>query len=187
VHWSSSAAAAPTAWTQTQQIASATIRAHPLANLAAVSLNPNRIDLLFMGRADGTIPWLLYDFVWNGANWAVLSDVGNPGGVPRIDLDPLAPIAVCRVDANTIDAFAVGMDGALYWTQFTTASNAWSALTRIGLGGAPGIRLASVDGASCSGPNDRQVVATGRDGNVYATRWDGVAFTPLDQIAPLNV
>ncbi len=189
VYWTSSAAAAPAAWTAARQIGSATIRAHPLANLAATSLTPTRIDVLFMGRADTTTAWLLHDFFWDGATWRVISNVGNR--VPAVALDPMSPIAVCRVDANTLDAFAVGLDdGALYWTQFTVAANAWSGLTLIGLGGPAGVRLASIDAAVSAMPSDRQVVATGRDGNVYATRWDSVAgaFTaPLGRITPLDV
>lgn len=188
--WTLSGAATPNAWSIATQIGSATIRAHPLANLAAVSIDPNRIDVLFMGR-DGAGPWQLYDFVWDGVNWVALPDLGNPAGAAAVNLDPMTPIGVCRVDANTIDAFAIGMDGELYQTEFTIAGNSWSAFTRIGLGRPPApatpVRLASVDGASCAAPNDRQAVATGRDGNVYATGWDGAAFTPLEQITPLNV
>jgi hypothetical protein len=191
IYWTSSAAAAPAAWTARQQIANPTIRAHPLANLAAVSLGPNRIDVLFMGRRDGTNPWLLHDFLWDGANWVAVPNIGNGiAGHVDVDLDPLVPIAVCRVDANTIDAFAVGMDGALYLTEFTVAANTWSGLTRIGFGGAASVRMASIDGAGCASSNDRQVVATGRDGNVYAARWDsgaGAFSAPLEPIASLNV
>ena len=98
-------------------------------------------------------------------------------------IDPLAPIAACSVDANHLDVFAVGMDGGLYTTSFDSGLAAWSNLRLVG--GAPPVPLGSVDGACPQGGTLMDIVATGRDGNVYAKRWDRALA--VDPVAPSRV
>lgn len=89
-------------------------------------------------------------------------------------------------------AFVVGDDGALYGTSFDQATGAWTALAVTG--GPPivagqALRLGSVDGVCFQGVNDVEVVATARDGGVWATHWDTglAAYTVLDRVTPLDL
>jgi hypothetical protein len=161
-----------------------TVRAHPLANLAAVSASADRIDVFFIGRQDGIDDWRLYDAWWTPAGgWAAANvqfeNLAAAGNI--VELEPLAPIAACLRDATHVDVFVIGMDGAMY-TQALDLAAAGAPLGRLRTIAAPaGLRLASVEGACTSGPNDVQVVATDRTGAVYATSWNAPAgnYDPL--------
>jgi hypothetical protein len=187
VRAASSAAGAPGTWSAPVQVGAPAVRVHPFANLAAVSRDADRVDVLFVGRQDGTTEWRLHDVFWtNPGGWGAPPHAQVAGGA-TVDLEPLAGIAACNRDADHVDAFVVGENGALFTTALTRATGAWSALRQIG--GAPASRLASVDAACHHGPNDVQVVVTGRDGNVYATRWNaGTAdYGPLERVGPLDL
>jgi hypothetical protein len=158
---------------ESRGIGAPTHRAHPFANIAAVSSAPERMDVLFVGRADGTPDWMLIDGFWtSAASWGAPphSTIVAP---PAAQIDPLAPIAACSRDAHSVDAFVIGLDGGLYVATLDTATGAWSAFVPI----AGPMLLASVDGACRQAGGGASVVATGRDGNVYSTSWNSGAVT----------
>jgi hypothetical protein len=163
-----------------------------MANLIAVSRAPSRIDVLFIGQAGPGAPWRLYNVWWDGGpSWANSRIVGTAGNVVPPDLEPLSPIAACCRDADTVDVFAVGADGALLKSTFTRAAGDWSPLLPIGgrpvIDGNP-LSVASVDGAVFQAATDITVVVTGRDTNVWVTHFDpGIpGYTTLERMIPLN-
>jgi hypothetical protein len=181
---------APGQWGNPVQIGSANVVVHPLANLVAVSRDADHIDVLFLGSATGTTPWLLQVVSWTRANgWAAATT--QIGGAAVV-LEPLAAIAVGSRNAAVIDAFVVGDNGGLYTTSFDQVAGAWTALAAAGgqppVGNLP-LRLASVDGVVSQGANDVEVVASARDGSVWATHWDNglAAYTVLDRVTPLDL
>jgi hypothetical protein len=99
------------------QIAGATVRAHPPANIAAVSVSADRTDVFFIGRQDGIDDWRLYDAWWTpAAGWAAANvQFENLDGAGNIvDLEPLASIAACLHNPTHVDLFVIGMDGEMY-------------------------------------------------------------------------
>jgi hypothetical protein len=168
----------------------ATVRAHPFANVAAVSASAGRIDVFFIGRQDGVDDWRLYDAWWTpAAGWAAANvqfeNLDAAGNI--VDLEPLAPIAACLRDATHVDVFVVGMDGQMYTQALDVAVGTLGRLTLITLappvagGPPPPGSFATVDGACTNRPGDVQVVATDRTGAVYATSWNAAAgnYDPL--------
>jgi hypothetical protein len=169
----------PTEWSAPAQIGDPTVRAHPMANLAAARSSQNRMDILFIGRANATTDWLLHNAYWRSTNqWgapgaANSNVIGEIPGPPIVHLEPLATIAACSRDLNSVDVFVIGVDGLLYRASLNVGTGVWSPLLpALPPGGPAPPRLASVDGACCQGPNDIEVVVTDWEGKTYATHWD---------------
>jgi hypothetical protein len=158
--------------------APATVRAHPLANVAAVSASAGRIDVFFIGRQDRIDDWRLYDAWWTpAAGWAAANVQYENIDAARnvVDLEPLAPIAACLRDATHVDVFVVGLNGTLYTQALDVAPGAGTLGPLQPIAAPAGILIASVDGACTNGPGDMQVVATDRTGAVFATSWNAAA------------
>ncbi|MER5755863.1 glycoside hydrolase domain-containing protein [Streptomyces sp. NPDC002088] len=178
----------PGQWGIPRQIGAPTVRAHPFTNPAVVSRDANHLDVLFIGRADGTQPWLLQLISWtSNADWSAATQA--VGGAATA-LEPMGAIAACSRTPTVIDAFAVAATGELLRTSFDQGTGVWTALTAIG--GQPVVanlplRVASVDGACCQGANDIEVIVSDRRGNVWATHWNTglAAYTRLVPIAGL--
>jgi len=174
---SESLAANPSAFSAPVQIGDPAVQIHPFSPIVAVARNANRIDVLFLGRVPpapvlGVAPplavWRLYN-VFFDAGWAAgNSRIADDG---TVTLESLSPIAACLRDATHLDVFTVGEDGALYVTtlDYNNVANPWSGPARIGAVPAGLARLRSVDSACSDGAGSVQVIATSRDGNLWAT------------------
>ena len=103
----------------------------PGAPVAALSRNPNQMDLFICGN-DGRV----YTSFWTaGQDWSGLNDKWRDiGGV----FPPGAPVAALSRNPNQMDLFICGNDGRVY-TSFWTAGQDWSGLNDKwrNVGGAP--------------------------------------------------
>ena len=188
LYTSASTAANPNHWGAAARIGPDNVRTHPLANLVAVSARPGRMDVLFVGRADSATAWSLYDYYWETADgW------GNPPHVAHLDIiilpaadsvappsavefDPLVSIAACSLNANRIDVYLAGMDGALYTTYFDpTGAPAFDSFRPIG--GALPAHIISVDAAVAQGSSQLSVFVTCSDGLLYGLSSTGLITT----------
>lgn len=159
----------PTVWSAMVQLGPPGVRVHPMANLVALSARSDRMDVLFIGRADGTTAWSLYDYYWEAADsW------GNPPhsvslnivGPPFVAVDPLVSIAACITNPTRIDVFVAGVDGSLYTTSFNpTGVPVFTPFRQEG--GAPPSRIAAIESAISQDLTHRAVFVTGSDDQLY--------------------
>ena len=118
--------AGPGRWAGPLPAADPTVRAHPLANLALASRDASTMDLVYVGRRDGTPDWRIYATPWTAAGGWGATAVAGGAAVP---VDPMVPIGLCARTAGILDAFVAGLDGLLYTTTFT--AGAWAPYGRL--------------------------------------------------------
>jgi hypothetical protein len=198
----------PGVWKLPAAVGDPQVEAHPLGNLVAVSSDPTRIDVLFMGRRLGAANWTLHTTWWTAAAGWGPAQTQSIGGV-GIDLDAMARIAAHSRAPGVIDAYAVSDTGRLVTTATAAVGGAWTPLRAIAglpnVGGFPvfdqvlarpgrnrrsaePLRLVGVDGSCSRVPGEIEVVATDTDGNVFATYRDAARdYTDFDSVVPLRL
>jgi hypothetical protein len=140
----------------------------PGAPIAAVSRNPNQIDLFVCGFGGH-----VYTSWWSaGADWSGLGDKWRDiGGV----FSSGAPVAAVSRDLNHLDLFICGQDGHVY-TSWWSAGADWSGLGNHwrDIGGVfpkGVIRVAAVS----RDLNHLDLFICGQDGHVYTSWWSAGA------------
>jgi hypothetical protein len=132
------------------------------APVAAVSRNPNQIDLFVTGN-DGKV----YNSWWSpGSGWSSINSNWRPiGGF----FPAGAPVAAVLRNPNQIDLFVIAGDGKVYTSWWSTGS-VWSDTDTnwrpIGGLFPPGASIAAISRSS----NHVDLFTTGNDGKVY-TIW----------------
>jgi Domain of unknown function (DUF1906) len=163
-------------------------KVHPFSNVAVVSRAPDSIDAFAIAMAPNSPDWRVYHWYWSTADgWGIspnahIEAIGGTQNLPH-PISKLAAVAYTAQAAQCIDVFAAGAsDGFLYFTRWN--GTAWSDFARIEGGN---VTIASVDSAILRSPGVVDVVATGRDGNVYvATSTGGMTgYGVLTRIAQL--
>jgi hypothetical protein len=131
--------------------------------LAAVSRNPNQLDLFIIG-----IDGIVYTSWWTaGLDWSGVNNNWRPiGGFFASD----QPISAVSRNPNQLDLFIVGIDGIAY-TSWWTAGNDWSGANNnwrpIG-----GFFPASAPIAAVSrNPNQLDLFVVGNDRGIYTSWW----------------
>ena len=134
----------------------------PFSHLAAVSRNPDQLDLFAVGQDGG-----VYTAWWNSAGgwqpaagWALLFS----------DTRPFSHLAAVSRNPDQLDLFAVGQDGGVYTAWWNSAGGwqpaaGWALLfsdTR------PFSHLAAVS----RNPDQLDLFAVGQDGGVYTAWWN---------------
>jgi hypothetical protein len=174
---------APGAWAGAFTIGSPDVRVQGMANLAVVSPSEDRIELVFVGRRDSEPRNRLWAIEWTSTHgWGTSVAIG--GDV--VQVDPLSRIAAVSRSSDFVDVFVADTSGQLHDTFLSTGTGIWTPLRPVGGGAA---RVADVVAATHVGQDDVGVVVTGRDGSVWATRWNvGLSdFLPLERLTPLDL
>ena len=135
----------------------------PSAEVAAVSRNPNQLDLFIVGN-DGVV----YTSWWTaGSDWSGVNDNWRPiGGF----FPAGAPVAAVSRNPNQLDLFVVGNDGVVY-TSWWTAGSDWSGVNNNWrpIGGF--FRVGAPIAAVSRNPNQLDLFVVGNDGVVYTSWW----------------
>jgi hypothetical protein len=133
------------------------------AGIAAVSRNPDQLDVFIVGN-DGAVytGWWNPASVWPFGGWQRISPTATaPVG---------APIAVVSRNPDQLDVFVVGNDGAIY-------TGGWNPVVAWPVGGWRRISpttTAPVGGslaAVCRDPDELDAFIAGNDGGVYTGWW----------------
>jgi len=135
----------------------------PGSPLAAVSRNPNQLDLFVVGYNDVVYTsWWMAGSDWSGINnsWRAI------GGY----FPPFSPVAAVSRNPNQLDLFITGYDGVVY-TSWWAAGSDWSGINNnwrpIGGYFPPSSPVAAVS----RNPNQLDLFITGNDGLVYTSWW----------------
>lgn len=123
------------------------------------------IDAFVIAQKLNDRAWKVYHWNWSSADgWNPnIESIGGALVAPH-PVSKVAAVCFTVAGAQYIDVFIVGSDdGFLYYSR--RKNRAWSDFAPIGTGE---VTIASVDEAILRpSPNTVDVVATGRDGNVY--------------------
>jgi hypothetical protein len=148
------------------------------APIAAVSRNPNQIDLFITGH-NGHV---YTSFMANGGPWSGEGDKWmDIGGV----FTPAAPLAAIARKPNLIDVFVTGQNGHVY-TSWYSDGNQWSGLGDkwLDIGGV--FPVAAPLSVIARNPSQLDVFVTGLNGNVYTSfyvdggQWSGFGDKWID-------
>ena len=135
----------------------------PSSAVAAVSRNPNQLDLFLVGY-NGVVytSWWTAGSDWSGINndWRAIGGFFTPG----------APVAAVSRNPNQLDLFVTGNNGVVY-TSWWTAGSDWSGINNNwrAIGGffPPGAPVAAVS----RNPGQLDLFITGYAGIVYTSWW----------------
>lgn len=176
-------------WTAPFPIGNDRIATHPMSNIAAVSREPSSIDVFVIGKdeTNANADWLLYDVWWRQSDGWLEGGSGLPHMQPiggfAVHPHPLSRIGVVSRASNVIDVFVVGRDnGLLYNTWWDQTQNQWAPFRQVG---GSTITITTVDAALALSADTIAVIATGRDGKIYATYWTSTstAYSELEEIS----
>lgn len=165
---------------------------HPFSNVAAISRGSKLMDVFAFGKGPFDTNWIVYRWWWNAAQgWGTAPPAGSYNTQPvqgtTVRPHPVSKIAAVSRAPQEIDVFVVGHDdGLLYTAVWDGTTGTWTDYTRVGRNVIP---IASVDAAVSRASGIVDVIATGRDGNVYvATSTSaGGAYNDLTRVAPFNL
>jgi hypothetical protein len=142
-----------------------------LTPVAAVTKNPDQIDLFAVGGPDGADGFGgVYTAWWNAAEgWHGWSRVGSGSFAQQ------TPVTAVSKNAGQIDLFAVGGPdggdgfGGVY-TAWWNAAEGWQGWSRVGSGA---FAQRTPVTAVSKNPGEIDLFAVGGDGRVYTAGWNG--------------
>ena len=145
----------------------------PGTPVSALSRFPEHLDLFVSGRDGG-----VYSTFWDGATgwtnrWFRL---GDSRFADLFTVPPGSAVTAVSRARDIIDLFVSGRDGAVYSTFWTGAGgwhNQWFRLGDNRFGDNFTIPPGSPVTAIARAPDHLDLFASGRDGGVYSTFWDG--------------
>ncbi len=187
VHTSFRAAPGGT-WANWSAVGGAGSSAAPVADLAAVSAVPDRIDL-FVVAGDGQV--LTTARPTAGGAWLDWSRIGT-----TTDRAPaMSHIAAVSPALDRVDVFIVASDGGIYTTGRTGAATSWSEWARVGAASDVVPPLSPVAAVSTA-PDRIDLFVVAADGVVYTTArvsddatwadWSAVEADPANARFPLK-
>jgi hypothetical protein len=151
------------AWTGDWQNLGGSLASAP----AAVSWGADRLDVFAIGNEQGD---LLHRW-WDGDIW---NDWEHIAGKPVGDEIAFTSAPAAAASAlGHLDVLAVAGDGTLYHVRY--ADHAWSDPQAL----APTWKMRSTPMLLATAPNQLEVIAPGRDHNMYRKTWTGAAWEPL--------
>jgi hypothetical protein len=166
---------APGTWGPPLAIGDSAVEVHPLGTLAAVSPAADHVDVVYLGRTGGAgTPWSVYVTSWTSADgWGDATHTVAVGGGPA--LSSLSRIAALSRAAGLLDVMAVAGTGELLVASRPAVGQPFTAPATVGVaplvGGVP-LSLARVESCVALADGSVVVVAIGREGGTWLTRFD---------------